>query len=187
MGQSGLFFLARWLRDPAHIGAIWPSGRGLAKAMAAQVVGTKDAVVELGGGTGTVTEALLAARVEPRRLIVFERDARLAKHLATRFAGVRVVHGDARDVGAMIERAGVGRVGAFVSSLPLLSLPRDESAAIVAACCQLMGDDGRFIQFTYGPRPPIPRLGDFGLQARATAWVLWNMPPATVWRYTRAT
>ena len=187
MLRSGLFFLARLLRDPAHIGAVWPSSQRLAKAMAAQVANTGGAIVELGGGTGAVTEALLAARVEPRRLIVIERDAHLAAHLAARFAGVRVVHGDARDVRAMLERAGVERVGAFVSSLPLLSLPRDESAAIVTACCQLMGDQGRFIQFTYGPQSPIPRHNDFGLQAQATAWVLWNMPPATVWRYTRAT
>ena len=186
MAGSVFIFLARWLRDPAHIGAIMPSGKQLARAMAAQVAGATGAIVELGGGTGTVTEALLAARVDPKRLIVLERDGHLAGHLAKRFPGVTVVHGDARDVRAAVAKANVGPVGAFVSSLPLLSLPSAECVAIVAECSQLMGADGRFVQFTYGPRSPIPNHGQFGLQARATAWVLWNVPPATVWRYTRA-
>jgi len=46
------------LRNPASTGAVLPSSRRLANAMANAALGA-DAVVELGAGTGPVTEALL--------------------------------------------------------------------------------------------------------------------------------
>jgi 16S rRNA (adenine1518-N6/adenine1519-N6)-dimethyltransferase len=51
-------------------------------------------VVEIGGGLGILTEALVRRRVQ--RLTVVERDPRLVTHLRRLFSGrARVVHGDA--------------------------------------------------------------------------------------------
>ena len=57
--ETALFFL-RWLRAPTRIGAVAPSSRQLGRAMARQVAGGgTDPVIELGGGTGSITRALL--------------------------------------------------------------------------------------------------------------------------------
>src|SRR6266700_3646147 len=60
-------FLKRWLRRPLAMGAVMPSGRLLAAAMAkttkAVLEGRPGHVVELGAGTGEVTKALLAAGI----------------------------------------------------------------------------------------------------------------------------
>src|SRR5260370_41859302 len=55
-------FFARWLKAPQRIGAVAPSSRFLARAMGSQVALRRpEPVIELGGGTGCVTEALLEA------------------------------------------------------------------------------------------------------------------------------
>src|SRR5512145_1917528 len=75
--NAALVFLKAWLKSPLRVGAIAPSGDRLARAMA-QVVPRRSAlpVVELGGGTGSITAALLR-RIPAERLIVVERDPEL--------------------------------------------------------------------------------------------------------------
>ncbi|MGH6948815.1 MAG: class I SAM-dependent methyltransferase, partial [Kiloniellales bacterium] len=100
------FFLL-WLQRPGRLGAAVPSGRSLAQAMAAEVdPGRAGLVVELGGGTGSVTAALLAAGVPANDLIVVEREAALAASLRRRFPNVAVIRGDARRLRALLARKG---------------------------------------------------------------------------------
>ena len=51
----------------------------------------------------------------------------------------------------------------------------------------MLADDGIFIQFTYGPLPPITRAvtNAQDLVGQRSEWVLDNMPPAAVWVYRR--
>ena len=60
METSSLLFWRRYLRRPLGIGALAPSSASLARAMV-RVLDPKptDTVVELGPGTGPVTEALV--------------------------------------------------------------------------------------------------------------------------------
>ncbi len=92
-------FLKRWLRRPFATGAVVPSGRLLAEAMArttrSVIDGRPGHVVELGAGTGEVTKALLAAGIAPERLVLVERDPEFATFLRRHFRGPRIVEGDA--------------------------------------------------------------------------------------------
>ncbi|MGB6652455.1 MAG: hypothetical protein WBE64_09845, partial [Xanthobacteraceae bacterium] len=55
-------FLRSWIERPLTVGAVTPSGKILARAMARYVdPKSTGPVVELGPGTGPVTEALVAA------------------------------------------------------------------------------------------------------------------------------
>src|SRR5262245_66124481 len=60
-------FLKRWLRRPFAIGAVVPSGRPLAEAMAETTLANLDGqaghVVEMGAGTGPVTRAVFDTRI----------------------------------------------------------------------------------------------------------------------------
>src|SRR5208283_3041352 len=46
---------------------------------------------------------------------------------------------------------------AVVSSLPLLNQPPHRREKLIADAFALMGPEGVFVQFTYGPLSPIPR------------------------------
>ena len=80
-----------------------------------------------------------------------------------------------------------GLADAVVSSLGLLSMPRTLQHDILKAAFDSLNPGGRFIQFTYGPACPVPRelLDALDLHALRGRTVLRNVPPATVFVFTR--
>ncbi len=125
LASDPALFFRLWLKDPFKIGAIAPSSPELARAMANQVPNTTHyPIVELGGGTGAITSALLERGVAPEKLIVVERDPTLHDLLQKRFPKVNVVQGDAAHLGALLHPHGISKVSAVVSGLPLLGLPQ---------------------------------------------------------------
>jgi phosphatidylethanolamine/phosphatidyl-N-methylethanolamine N-methyltransferase len=184
-------FLKRWLRRPFATGAVMPSGRLLAEAMARTTqsasAGWPGHVVELGAGTGEVTKALLAAGVVPERLVLVERDPEFAGFLRRRFAGPRILEGDAARLPQLLAEHGIAPVAAVVSSLPLLSLPSEVVNGIVAGVFEALPRGGALVQFTYGPKPPIPSALRERLHLRGERGPrIWrNVPPAVVWTFRR--
>ena len=145
-------------------------------------------MVELGGGTGQVTAALLRAGVSPAQLAVLEVEPSLCEVIGTRFPDVQIIRADARDLHDVVERAGIGPVKAVVSSLPLVSMNQRTRRAIIAQAFATLPKDGAFIQFTYGPVSPVSRTirDEVGIVGERRRWIRLNLPPATVWRYRRA-
>ncbi|WP_250516991.1 methyltransferase domain-containing protein [Caballeronia sp. INDeC2] len=173
-----LVFLREALLHPWSAGAFFPSSRHLADAMARPVplAGTGP-VVELGAGTGAVTQALLDRGVRPERLLVVERAPTLAAHLRARFPQLRIIEGDARNLGSFLTNH--DRVDAVVSSVPLRSLPYAESRSMVAHWCSVLPAGTLLIQFTYALYGPPRHLSDeFVELSSEVTWL--NLPPARI-------
>ena len=182
--KGTLVFLKAWLKSPLRVGAIAPSGERLARAMARVVPRRSDRpVVELGGGTGSITSALLR-RIPAERLIVVERDPELARHLRRKFPNVTVIQGDARQLDRELKALGLGQVAAVVSGLPLMAMPKRIQREILDSCFRVLQPGAPYIQFTYSLFSPLPRR-EFGLSGRPIARVLQNVPPASIWIYRR--
>lgn len=174
-----------WLKNPRSIGAVAVSSPELAAAMARQVPKSLEGfVVELGGGTGSVTRALLASGIPPAKLVVIERDPVLHRYLSDHFPGIHVLLGDAVHLPALLRRHGIAPVSAIVSSLPLLSLKRSIQLRIGAQAFAVLQPGAPMIQFTYGLFSPLPRER-LGILGEVEERVLQNLPPASVWRYSR--
>jgi phosphatidylethanolamine/phosphatidyl-N-methylethanolamine N-methyltransferase len=181
-------FIRSWLENPRLIGAVSPSGRALAKAMASYVDASGDgAIVELGPGTGPVTQALLARGIAPHRLLLVEYERRFCHLLGERFPGVKIVQGDAYGLKATLDGKVDGKIAAVVSSLPLLVRPERDRIELLRQAFELMGPDGLFVQFTYGltisPMPIRSQPGGGHYVGKGSAPILLNIPPARVWRY----
>ncbi|MFN3825882.1 MAG: class I SAM-dependent methyltransferase [Pseudorhodobacter sp.] len=179
MSDLALFF-RQFVRKPRQISALAPSSQALARAMAAEVGPATGRVVEFGPGTGRITEAILARGVMPADLTLFEMNADFAEALIRRFPGVAVHVTGAQDVAREVPKG----VGAVISGLPLLSMPPPLRRAIVEAAFEVLRPDGKFVQFTYGARPPLPSgtLEDLGLRAKEAGTRIWaNLPPAQVY------
>jgi phosphatidylethanolamine/phosphatidyl-N-methylethanolamine N-methyltransferase len=178
-------FLKRAFESPRLTGAVAPSGRFLARAMARSVdPGGDGLVVELGPGTGPVTRALIERGVARERLVLVEYDGAFCRLLAQRFAPAEVVRGDAYDLERTLTRLRDRPIAAVVSSLPLLNQAPALRAKLIEDAFALMGPAGVFIQFTYGFVSPIPRqacAGRFSAHCGAPIWR--NLPPARVWTY----
>jgi phosphatidylethanolamine/phosphatidyl-N-methylethanolamine N-methyltransferase len=121
--RDNLLFFSSFAKDPKKVGSITPSSRALGRAMAAELPDEYSVCVELGGGTGSLTSAILAAGVPSEKLIVIERDPALATHLRKRFPKVMIVEGDAQHLRQSLANAGVDHVDAVISGLPLRNLP----------------------------------------------------------------
>ena len=189
--RSRWTLLRHWLRNPLRTAAVLPSSRELGAAMVSELPAGARRVIELGGGTGALTEALLANGIRGSDLLVLELSEELHAYLQARFPQVLIVEGDARDLPDIARRCGfinAGPVDAVISGLGLLSMPRETQLAILAAAFACLRAGGRFIQFTYGPQPPVAAevARALGLDVRRGDFVLRNVPPATVYVYTRA-
>ena len=183
-------FFRQWLRNPLGIAAFSPSGRQLARQMIAELPPGATRVVELGGGTGVFTRAMIEHGIAPRDLLVLELNDELYAHLCDRFPQAHVVHGNACDLKAIAERDGFladGLADAAISGLGLLSMSRALQRSILQSAFSVLKPGGRLIQFTYGPSSPVGRelLTELGLQVRRGGFALWNVPPAAVYVYTR--
>lgn len=183
-------FFRQWLKNPRATAALAPSSRQLAQRMVAELPAGATRVIELGGGTGVFTRALLDHGITAENLLVLELNAELAALLRERFPDVRVANGDACDLVELAGQAGYGidgGVDAVVSGLGFLAMPRPIQQGILRAILAVLGPDKPLIQFTYGPSSPLPRdlLDELDLKVRRASTIWLNVPPATVYVYTR--
>jgi phosphatidylethanolamine/phosphatidyl-N-methylethanolamine N-methyltransferase len=184
MISESKLFLKLWLRSPLTMGALMPSSRGLAAAIARQVPKGKGPVIELGGGTGSITEALLESGIKPEDLYVIELDDELHGVLTRRFPGVHVVKGDASQLRTLLRSFKLPPARAVVSGLPLLSMKRSLQEAILDESFAMLPPGGDFIQFTYSLFSPVPRR-ELHLVGEPRATIVTNFPPARVWVFQR--
>ncbi|MGE0005765.1 MAG: class I SAM-dependent methyltransferase [Parvibaculaceae bacterium] len=186
MKKTNLLFWQRYLRRPLGIGAVAPSGPGLARAMVETLAPRQgDMVVEIGPGTGPFTRALLEAGVEPARLLLVEFDAEFVRHLRQRFPGVTVLHGDASQLPQLLREQGHDKVQKILSGLPLRSMPKPVRAGITRAMATSLASQGALVQFSYFVAPPLAEseVRACGLTGRRAKAVMANIPPAFVWHY----
>lgn len=180
-----LRFLKSLMTRPRAIGAIAPSSPALARKIAQQVdPDVPGAVLELGPGTGVVTDALVARGIGIERLITVEFDPDLAQLMRERFPTLRVIEGDAFDLDRTLPRETGGVLAAVVSGLPLLNFPPPKRRALILSALGRIPAGGPFVQFSYGLAAPVP--ADRDISVEQAGLVLANLPPARIWVYSRA-
>jgi len=175
-------FIRSWIEKPLSTGAVMPSGRALARTMARYV--DKDArgpVIELGPGTGPVTEALVEHGVHPSRLVLVEFNPKFCQLLSQRFPEATIVHADAYRLRESLVALTRHQAAAVVSGLPLMTKPLRMRMRLLREALALLKPNAPFVQFTYAVVPPIPKLGGVRVEASERIWR--NMPPARVWVY----
>jgi phospholipid N-methyltransferase len=174
-------FFKGWIRNPLAMGAFAPSGKSLAKLMAKDV-GPGSRVLELGAGTGTVTEALLAHGVAPSNLYVVERERQFVKILERRFPRCQVVAADALDL--PLDTA--ASFDFVISGLPLLCFSPDKRYRVLQSALRLLKPHGHLHQFTYAGRCPVDRdlRALLRLDSRLLGIAPLNLPPGFVYRLT---
>jgi phosphatidylethanolamine/phosphatidyl-N-methylethanolamine N-methyltransferase len=176
-------FIRSWIEKPLSTGAVMPSSRVLARAMAHYVDPQTDGpVIELGPGTGPVTEALVKQGVDPARLILVEFNPGFCRLLRTRYPAATVVQGDAYRLRRLLGTYVGEPAAAIVSGLPLVTKPLRTRLRLISDAMTLLAPGAPFVQFTYAMLPPIPKKLP-GVRAEASELIWMNLPPARVWVY----
>lgn len=176
-------FLKSWLDNPLKTGAVSPSSKALAKKMASYVdPSLAGPVIELGPGTGPVTDALIARGVSEDRLVLIEFNPEFCVLLKKRYPRATVIEGDAYALGRTLMDRLAAPAAALVSSLPLFTRPEKSRLALLREAFGLMRPGAPFIQFTYAAVSPMPKKAD-GFDSHVSPRVWLNLPPACVWVY----
>jgi phosphatidylethanolamine/phosphatidyl-N-methylethanolamine N-methyltransferase len=178
-------FLRTWLERPLLTGAVTPSGKMLARTMASYVdPRIPGPILELGPGTGPVTDALVRRGIAQDRLVLVEFNPEFCRLLKRRFPKATIVQGDAYDLRETLTGVLPEAAAATVSSLPLFTKPMERRLDLMHMAQEMMHPDAPFIQFTYAVVPPIPARSEH-YTARPSNRVWLNLPPARVWVYRR--
>jgi phosphatidylethanolamine/phosphatidyl-N-methylethanolamine N-methyltransferase len=178
-------FIRSWIEKPLHMGAVMPSGRILARTMA-QYVDPKASgpVVELGPGTGAITNALVEHGVDQKRLVLLEYNPGFCALLRDRYPQAKVVQGDAYTLRDTLWNVLSAPASAIVSGLPLVTKPMLTRLKLIRDAFVALAPGAPFIQFTYSVVPPIPKSLP-GVTTEASERIWMNLPPARVWVYRR--
>ena len=178
-------FLRSWLERPLVMGAVTPSSKMLARTMASYVdPRVPGPVIELGPGTGPVTDALIRRGIAQDRLVLVEYSPDFCQLLRRKFPKATIIQGDAYDLEDTLGGILTEPAAATVSSLPLFTKPMETRLDLLHAAQALMQPNAPFVQFTYAVVPPIPaRSRKYTARASNRIWL--NLPPARVWVYRR--
>jgi phosphatidylethanolamine/phosphatidyl-N-methylethanolamine N-methyltransferase len=176
-------FLRSWIEKPLHMGAVMPSGRVLARTMAQYVdIGSLGPVVELGPGTGAITNALIEHGVDQKRLVLVEYNPGFCALLRDRYPHAKVVQADAYTLRDSLRNVLSAPASAVVSGLPLVTKPMLTRLKLIRDAFVALAPGAPFVQFTYSVAPPIPKSLP-GVSTEASERIWMNLPPARVWVY----
>lgn len=181
LNDTGLF-LQEWLANPQRMGSVMPSSRQLAAAMARWLPPDPESfVLELGPGTGAVTEALLERGLREEKLVAIERNPKMARLLREKFPRAQIITGDAWRLDELLRgrREPIESVGTVFSSLPLLNFPEHEAEALAQKIRSVLQPQGNWVQYSYHLGKNQAR-GSSCFQLHASKIVWLNLPPARV-------
>ena len=179
--SPGLSDSVKLLKNFRTTGTFTRSSRALIDTMLAGVdFSTARCIVELGSGTGCITQELLQRMRTDATLICLELNAGFAAHLA-QFADERLqVHNVcASALNTVLAAHNIDNVDYVISSLPLALIERSQVARILHAAQQCLCAQGKFLQCQYGLTQYRRVKQVFAtVQLRFT---LRNVPPAFVY------
>ncbi|HEY3682336.1 MAG TPA: methyltransferase domain-containing protein [Streptosporangiaceae bacterium] len=182
-------FMSTALRRPGTVGAVAPSSAGLSELLATVVPSnTARAVVELGPGTGAVSDAIERRLPEAARHVAVEVDEQMAGHLRATRPRMEVLTGDAVDLAKLLAGAGLTEADAVVSGLPWALFPAENQRRILGQIAGVLSPSGAFTTFGYLHARPMGSARRFRSLLRETfdeviiSSVVWrNVPPAWVY------
>jgi phosphatidylethanolamine/phosphatidyl-N-methylethanolamine N-methyltransferase len=184
--SARLAFLAAALRSPSKVGAVFPSSGPLAELLATVVPHTgAPVVVEIGAGTGAVTDVVDARLPPAGRHLAVELDPGMVRYLRRIHPGLEVIQGDAIKIGTLLAERGVEHADAVLGGLPWALLDEGLQRSILEQIAAVVGPTGAFTTFAYTSGMVLPAARRFRQVLRETfeevvvsATVWRNLPPA---------
>ena len=180
-----LRFFKGLMSQPKTVGAIVPTSVFMARRMASVANPASGLpVLELGPGTGVVTRAILRRGIAPDKLVSVEFSDEFCRHLKREMPDVTLLHGDAFRLEDTLGPLRSAKFDCVISGLPLLNFPVADRVKLLEDALNRIPVGRPFLQFCYGPLPPIPP-GRGHYTIKRFGWEIRNIPPAQMWLYRR--
>ena len=188
-------FLTRAIKQPATIGAVLPTSDQVAEAVAEVLPRTgKPTVLELGPGTGALSDAIHRHLPRGSLHVAVEVDSEMVRYLEAKKPWLRVMHGDAKDLVPLLESIGITQVDAVISSIPWTLLDQQQQQEVLSEAAAALSPQGVFTTVTYlttlwraNTMAFIRTLRDTFEEVLPRSAVWRNLPPARVYVCRRPT
>ena len=178
-------YLKTFATSPLKMGSVTATSRPLADLMVRYSrPDPAGYTLEIGPGTGAVTEALIRAGIPPERIVSVEYDRGFCRHLRKRFPKVNILHGDALDLDNALGEFRSLTFSAGLSGIPLLNLPKAKRAPYLESVLDRLAPGGIVTQLSYSFAPPQEAIPG-RLAVEKSKWVTFNFPPGRAWIYRR--
>jgi phospholipid N-methyltransferase len=145
-------------------------------------------VVELGPGTGSVSEAIAGRLPEGSRHLAVELDPDMAAYLRRTRPAMEVVDGDAKELTTLLADRAAHDVDAVVSGLPWSLFGQAGQREILDQVSRAIGGGGAFATFAYTHTLPMSTARSFrrllheSFDEVVISRTVWrNLPPAYVY------
>ena len=180
-----LMFLRRAIRRPDRLATPFVTGVRLSRDIATVVPrGFGGTVVELGAGTGAMSDPIRGRLGAGARHLAVEIEPELVAHLRSSRPWLEVVQGDAFEFTAILDEAGIGAVDVVICSLPWALFPAPRRRELLREIADRLTPAGTFATITTWMALP-GRVHDLRTALQAvfdevveTATVWRNPPPA---------
>jgi phosphatidylethanolamine/phosphatidyl-N-methylethanolamine N-methyltransferase len=187
--MSATHFAREFFRNWKTTGALFPSSRELAVRMCqAARVGDAERVLELGPGTGAITQVLEAMLAPQARCLALELNESFVRALHARFPRIDFVAAAAQAYDFQLYLPEGEGFDAIVSGLPWTAFPEELQRAILSHVLPRLAPGGRFVTFAYWGFHQLPGgrrfrslLQDQPGKLTVTQIEWRNMPPAFVY------
>jgi phospholipid N-methyltransferase len=144
--------LRKFVTNARTVATVAPSSRALARATVRGIDWAKArVVVELGAGTGPITEELVKAARPGGRTVVNEFLPEFCVVLRQKFPGLDIAEGDASGFTGMLAERGIRQVDYVLSGLPLTHFAPAARDAVIDQVGRVLSPSGEFRQLTTAP------------------------------------
>lgn len=183
-------FLKRFIANPGLVGAFCPSSPALCREITSHInIESAEAVVELGPGTGVITDEILARLNPQAKFVAIELDNKMYKNLRRNRPNLTVVNDSAEHLPQIMQKQDIRHLNAVISGLPWAAFPEKMQRGILDAIVSSLTGGGYFATFAYVQGLVLPAaqrfkkmLGDSFREVEVSRVVWNNLPPAIVYR-----
>ena len=185
-------FLKEFLTNPKATGSIHPSSSHLAEAMTnAEMLGSSRCVIELGPGTGIITERILTKLPKDCIFFTVEINPAFAMKVKEKFPEVTVYSDSAENIQKYLQKHKREGCDTVISSLPWTFFDQQTQQQIFESVYHSLSPGGKMVTFVY----PTIFLFPSGRRFRKLLQqhfpsikkkIIWkNFPPAIVYECRR--
>ncbi|OGV52182.1 MAG: hypothetical protein A2X49_05920 [Lentisphaerae bacterium GWF2_52_8] len=182
--------LKQFITNPRTTGALWASSSHLSRTMTLNIgIESAKVVVELGPGTGAITEHILPAISPNTCFFAVELNKEMLKVFENRFPETPIYHDSASNLPSLLDKKGVPAADVVISGLPWAAFPSGLQDEILDAILASLAKKGFFTTFAYLQGLLLPSAQKFSKKLKRhfsrveKSPVVWrNIPPAFVYR-----
>ena len=144
-------FVKESLKSIKEVGTIFPSSKFVVEKMVAPInFGEKLTILELGSGHGVITKQLLEKMSSDSQLICFETNKKFYQELKKiNDMKMILINESAEQMKSYLNEFKIDKVDYIVSSVPLVTLPKEITNKILSTSTEILGNEGKLIQLQY--------------------------------------